>query len=95
MIEQAESVCEKQIRPMLNAHGGDIRLLGFEAGDGVLRYELLGRCSGCPAASLVTEEAIRTVFLEQLPGIKDVVLVERVSDDLLAQAKKILGRHNR
>ena len=48
---------QADIRPKLALHGGDIRLLDFQ--DGVLRFELLGQCSGCPSASITTEELIR------------------------------------
>ena len=64
-------------------HGGDIRLLDFE--DGVVRFELLGQCAGCPAASLTTEQLIRTALTEELPEVRDAVLVEHVDEDLIAQ----------
>ena len=56
MLTEIERVVQADIRPKLALHGGDIRLLDFQ--DGVLRFELLGQCSGCPSASITTEELI-------------------------------------
>ena len=91
MLTEIETVVQEEIRPKLALHGGDIRLLSLQ--DGVLRFELLGQCSGCPSASITTEELIRSVLTEAVPQVKDVVLVERVDEDLVAQAKAILSRH--
>ena len=90
MLEQIEQVVEEQIRPQLALHGGDIRVLGVE--EGIVRFELLGQCSGCPAAAITTEELIRAALTGAVPGVEDVVLVERVDKDLVAQARAILGR---
>ena len=90
MLTEIETVLREQIRPQLALHGGDIRVLSFE--NGLLRFELLGQCSGCPAASITTEELIRAVLTEAVPQVRDVVLVERVDEDLVAQAKAILSR---
>ena len=69
---------------------GDDLLLSFE--DGVVRFELLGRCSGCPAANITTEELIRETLRQEVAAVKDVVLVEEVDEDLVAQARAILRR---
>lgn len=89
MLTDIQTVLEKEIRPQLALHGGDIRLLSVE--NGVVRFELLGQCSGCPAASITTEELIRVALTRQVPGVTDVVLVERVDEDLVAQARAILS----
>ena len=89
MLTDIQTVLEEEIRPQLALHGGDIRVLSVE--DGVLRFELLGQCSGCPAASITTEELIRVALTRQVPGVTDVVLVERVDEDLVAQARAILS----
>ena len=89
MLTEIETVVQEEIRPKLALHGGDIRLLSLQ--DGVLRFELLGQCSGCPSASITTEELIRSVLTEAVPQVKDVVLVERVDEDLVAQARAILS----
>lgn len=89
MLEQIEQVLNERVRPQLALHGGDIRSLGCE--DGVYRFELLGRCCGCPAADLTTESLIREELLGAVEGLKQVVLVQSVSDALLDEARAILN----
>ena len=89
MLTEIQTVLEEEIRPQLALHGGDIRVLSVE--DGVVRFELLGQCSGCPSAAITTEELIRATPTEPVPGVTGVVLVERVDEDLVAQAKAILS----
>ena len=48
------------------------------------------RCAGCPSAYLTTEELIRGTLLERFPQLREVVLEQGVSADLLAQAKRLL-----
>ena len=90
MLEQIEQVLNEKIRPQLALHGGNIESLGCE--DGIYRFRLLGQCSNCPSAYLTTESLIEEELLQAAPGLKQVVLVQQVSDELLAQALSIL-RH--
>lgn len=87
-MEKIEQVLNEKVRPQLALHGGDIQSLS--CGDGVYRFRLLGQCSGCPSAYLTTESLIQETLLQAFPDLKQVVLVQQVSDDLLDQAKAIL-----
>ena len=90
MLEKIEAVLNAQVRPTLRAHGGDIEVLSFE--EGILRFRFLGQCSGCPSATLTTEQVVQEELCSALPEVKDVVLVQQVSESLLEQARAIL-RH--
>lgn len=90
MLEQIEQVLNEKVRPQLALHGGELRSLSCEGG--VYRFELLGRCAGCPAAAITTEELIRSAVTEAVPAVQDVVLVERADPALVAQARAILAR---
>lgn len=93
MYPEIESVLDQHVRPLLRAHGGDMEVLEF-TGDGVLRFRLRGRCAGCPAADLTTEDLIRAEVTQRLPQVKQVELVYEVSEDLLEQARAILRDHH-
>lgn len=88
MLEQIEQVLDERVRPQLALHGGDIRSVSCE--DGVYRFRLLGQCANCPSAYLTTENLIEEELLSAVPGLRQVVLVQAVSDALLAQALSIL-----
>lgn len=92
MNEQLEAVLDEYVRPLLKEHNGNMDVISFE--DGVLRFKLTGQCSGCPAAHLTTEELISTELSERMQGITEVVLVQDVSDELVAQARAILQNHH-
>ena len=92
-VKEIETVLEREIRPALSRHGGDIRI--EELTDGVVRVRLLGQCSGCPSAELTMEQLVRKTLLEALPQLKDAALVTGVSDALIDEARRMLrARHS-
>lgn len=88
MYEEIEAVLDEHVRPLLRTHGGDMEIVDVE--DGVVRFKLKGKCAGCPAADLTTEELIQTSLIEHLPQIKQAILVQDISEDLLNEARAIL-----
>ena len=89
LLEQIETVLNEDVRPTLAGHDGNVTVISCEKG--ILRIRLTGQCSGCPSASLTTEELVAAKIKARLPEIQDVILVSGVSDDLIAQAKAILS----
>ena len=69
-----------------------MEVIGFD--QGVVRFKLKGRCAGCPAADLTTEELIQGALVEHVPGVTRAVLVQDISDELLEQARAVIrSRH--
>lgn len=62
-----------QIRPALQADGGDVELV--DVTDGVVKVKLTGACSGCPMSTMTLKMGIERVLKEQIPEIKEVVAV--------------------
>ncbi len=93
MYPEIEGVLDQYVRPLLRAHGGDMEVLEL-TDDGVLRFRLRGRCVGCPAADLTTEDLIRAEVTQRLPQVRHVELVYEVSEELLQQARAILRDHH-
>lgn len=89
IMEQLKKVIDEDIRPSLLSHYGDIEIISFE--DGVFRFRLLGNCSGCPSAKFTVEEIIEGPLKRKVPEVKEVVLENTVSEELLDMAKKILN----
>lgn len=89
MIEKIEKVLEEDVRPKLLAHEGDVEIKEWK--DGILKVKLLGHCAGCPSTIVTTEEIIAETVKEKIPEVKDVVLVQEVSEDLIDMAKKLLN----
>lgn len=88
-IYKIKNILEEDVRPALLAHEGDVELLSYE--DGIVKVKLHGKCSGCPSAYLTTEELIAAKVKAKMAEVKDVVLVQEVSQDLLDFAHRILN----
>jgi Fe-S cluster biogenesis protein NfuA len=67
--EQIEEVL-KEIRPTLQADGGDVELVGVD--DGVVKVRLKGACGGCPMASMTLKNGIERVLKARIPEVKTV-----------------------
>jgi Fe/S biogenesis protein NfuA len=88
-MDTIEDVLDEKVRPLLALHDGVLSVSGFE--DGILRVKLSGAGSGCPSADVVTEPLIYHELQTAIPELKEVILVNGVSDSLLGQARALMG----
>ncbi len=73
MRERVEAVLN-QLRPMLQADGGNIELLDVKE-DGTVLVRLQGACHGCPSAAVTLKQGVERILREQVPEVKEVVNV--------------------
>jgi len=73
MNEKIEAVLN-EIRPSLQADGGDVELVGVN--DGMVSLRLTGACAGCPMSTMTLKMGIERILKEKLPEVKEVVAVE-------------------
>jgi Fe-S cluster biogenesis protein NfuA len=71
MKEKVQAVIET-IRPMLQADGGDVELVGVNDGTGIVTVRLKGACSGCPMSQMTLKNGIERMLKEQIPEVKSV-----------------------
>ncbi|MBN2255505.1 MAG: NifU family protein [Deltaproteobacteria bacterium] len=64
----------KDIRPKLQADGGDVELIDI-SDDGVVSVKLLGACGGCPMAQMTLKMGIERYLKSKVPDIKEVISV--------------------
>ena len=62
-----------QIRPALQADGGDVELV--DVTEGVVKLSLKGACAGCPMSTMTLKNGIERVLKQQIPEVKEVVAV--------------------
>ena len=67
--ERVRAALEK-VRPYLNSHGGDVRLI--EAAGDTVRLELIGSCNGCPSSSLTLKTAVERSIFEAAPEVTSI-----------------------
>lgn len=59
-----------QLRPYLQADGGDIELVGVE--DAVVYVRLQGACCGCPSSIYTLKMGVEARIIEEVPEVKSV-----------------------
>ncbi|MDD5191140.1 MAG: NifU family protein [Dehalococcoidales bacterium] len=62
-----------EIRPSLQADGGDVELVGVK--DGTVSVRLTGACGGCPMSTMTLKMGIERALKAKLPEVKEVVNV--------------------
>jgi len=63
------------IRPAIQADGGDVELVAFREGEGVVEVRLLGACESCPISMMTLREGIERRLKSSVPGIVEVKAV--------------------
>ncbi len=66
----------EHIRPMLQADGGDIELVGVDEATGVVSVRLQGACKGCPGAQMTLKMGVERHLKEKVPEVTEVVAVD-------------------
>lgn len=62
-----------EVRPALQADGGDIELLGLTP-DLRARVRLVGACHGCPSASITLSFGVENYLRERVPEVTGIKL---------------------
>ena len=63
-----------QIRPNLQADGGDVELVEVTE-DGVVKVRLTGACRGCPMSQMTLKMGIEKFLKGEVPEVREVVSV--------------------
>ena len=75
MDKEGVAAVIEEIRPMLQADGGDIELVDVEPEEGVVKVRLTGACGGCPMAQMTLQMGVQRKLKEAYPELKEVVSV--------------------
>ena len=73
MKEAVQAVIDK-IRPMLQADGGDVELVGVD--DSVVKVRLQGACKGCPMSQMTLKNGIEKFIKREVPEVDRVEAVD-------------------
>jgi len=72
MREKIEAAL-KEIRPSLQADGGDVELVDVE--NGIVKVRLTGACGGCPMSQMTLKQGIERRIKEAIPEVLSVEAV--------------------
>ncbi len=70
LVKKVEHVID-QIRPYLEADGGNIRFVEI-TDDNVVNVELLGACGSCPMSQMTLKAGVEQAVKKAIPEIKAV-----------------------
>lgn len=70
MKEQVQEVIN-EIRPNLQADGGDIDLIDV-TDDGIVKIKLRGACSGCPGAAMTLKMGVERILKQRIPQVTGI-----------------------
>jgi Fe-S cluster biogenesis protein NfuA len=70
LIKKVENVID-QIRPYLEADGGNIRFVEL-TDENVVHVELLGACGSCPMSTMTLKSGVEQAMIKAIPEIKSV-----------------------
>lgn len=70
MKEKVKEILE-EIRPSLQADGGDLELVEI-TDDGVVKVRLTGACGTCPFSIMTLKGGIERILKKEIPGVKEV-----------------------
>jgi Fe-S cluster biogenesis protein NfuA len=72
-IENRVQKALEELRPNLQADGGDVQFVGMEKG--IVKVKLKGACEGCPMSSMTVQWGIENFLKKKVP---EVLAVEAI-----------------
>jgi len=74
MMEERIKKALDNIRPYLQADGGDVELVNVSK-DGIVQVKLIGACSSCPMSQMTLRAGVERALIREVPGIRRVEAV--------------------
>ena len=77
MTESIEKRVQKaldEIRPQIQADGGDVELVAVEKQ--TVKVRLTGHCAGCPMSAMTLKKGVEAIIKERVPEIQKVEAVK-------------------
>lgn len=75
LIEKRVKNIIEQVRPYLQADGGDVNFVEL-SDDMVVMVELTGACGSCPYSTMTLKNGIESVMKKSIPEIKSVEQIQ-------------------
>ncbi|MDE2507187.1 MAG: NifU family protein [Planctomycetota bacterium] len=69
ILSRIQAVLDEEVRPLLQADGGDIELVGIDD-DHIVQVRLQGACQGCPSSAVTLAMGIESTLKNRVPEIR-------------------------
>ena len=74
MLNERVNLAIQDVRPSLQADGGDIELVSV-SDDGIVKVRLTGACGSCPMSTMTLKMGVEAYLKKTVPEVKEVVQV--------------------
>jgi len=74
MLKEKVQRAIQDVRPSLQADGGDIELVSVDE-SGTVKVRLTGACGSCPMAIMTLKQGVESYLKKTIPEVKEVVQV--------------------
>jgi Fe-S cluster biogenesis protein NfuA len=71
MINERVKSAIQDVRPSLQADGGDIELVSV-SDDGIVKVRLTGACGSCPYSLMTLKQGVEAYLKKVVPEVKEV-----------------------
>lgn len=71
-VEKIRETIDKDIRPALQGHGGDVEFLGYDDTTKTVQIRLTGACGSCPFAQETLRFHVESILKKAFPDISKV-----------------------
>lgn len=88
ILQCIKELLTKEVRPMVQRDGGDIKLMEWVEEVGVVKLKMLGACRSCPSSKNTLKEGIERMLQHFLPEVKEVVEFKTQQDSALDAISK-------
>jgi len=72
MLNERVNAAIQDVRPSLQADGGDIELVSV-SDDGIVKVKLTGSCGSCPYSIMTLKQGVEAYLKKVVPEVKEVV----------------------
>ena len=76
LLERVEKSLDN-IRPYLEADGGDVRIIEITP-ENIVKLELLGACSSCPMSAMTLKAGVEESIRKAVPEIMGILAVNTI-----------------
>jgi Fe-S cluster biogenesis protein NfuA len=73
-VEKRVQNALNEIRPQLQADGGDVEFVAFDKG--VVKVKLQGHCAGCPMSMMTLKQGIEAFLKKEVPEVLKVEAIQ-------------------
>lgn len=73
-VEKRVQAALAEIKPQIQADGGDIDLVAVE--NNTVKVRLRGACVGCPMSALTLKQGVERIIKQKVPEIQSVEAVQ-------------------